>query len=665
MSQAADFFVSYTGADRAWAEWVAWQLEQAGYQVIIQAWDFEPGDNFVVRMRNALEQADRTLALISAAYLASPYCTDEWTGAFLHDPDGRNRLLQVRIQACELPRLLRAQVYIDLVGLPRQQARARLLAEVKRGRRKPLAEPPFPQDQAEGAGPRFPGSDLEVTNLPTRNPDFSGRGSLLTELHETLTAGGTTAVVQAATVHGLGGVGKTQLALEYAHRYANDYDVIWWVPSEQPVAIPGLLAGLARRLGVPEQADQAELLASLWDMLRERDRWLLIYDNAQEPRDLAPYRPPSGSGRVLVTSRTPTWGRGTAMVRLDVLDRDEAVAFLGRRTGSTDTPTLAALAEALGNLPLALEQAAAYMDETRITPTDYLALYQEHGAELLALDRVRATSAAQDLLSLCAFLAPDNIPRALLREHAELLPNPLRETVTRPLAYNQAVSALGRYSLVTITADTLTVHRLVQTVVRAGLNPEDQHQWAAVAVRLVNAAFPRGSNDVATWPTCAPLLPHALATVDHAETMDVEPEATAHLLHEAAFYLRNRGQYRQALSLFEQALTACRRVLGDDDPSTLIAMTNLAHARFNLGDVDGARDLLEQVLTARRRILGEDHPSTLISVNSLAVTLTRLGEPPRDSWRLRLVRGWSHDTTRQVPTRAAGAGRPAGVRAPG
>jgi hypothetical protein len=209
MSQAADFFVSYTGADRAWAEWIAWQLEAKGYQVLVQAWDFEPGDNFVARMRDALEQADRTLALVSAAYLVSPYCTDEWTGAFLHDPDGRNRLLQVRIEDCELPRLLRAQVYVDLVGLPRQQARVRLLAGVQRGRRKPSAEPPFPHDPAGGDGPRFPGQAPDVTNLPPRNPDFSGRSQLLEELHKTLMGGGQAAVVQAAAVHGLGGVGKT------------------------------------------------------------------------------------------------------------------------------------------------------------------------------------------------------------------------------------------------------------------------------------------------------------------------------------------------------------------------------------------------------------------------------------------------------------------------
>jgi hypothetical protein len=219
-----------------------------------------------------------------------------------------------------------------------------------------------------------------------------------------------------------------------------------------PAAIPGLLAGLARRLGVPEQADQAELLASLWDELRQRDRWLLVYDNAQGPRELAPYRPPDGAGRVLVTSRAPTWGRGTAALRLDVLKREEAVAFLRRRTGSADTESLTALTEALGDLPLALEQAAAYMDETRTTPAGYLALFQEHGAELLArgepltteqtvattwqvaLDQLRAAPGAPDLLSLCAFLAPDDIPRAILGKHAEKLPEPLSTTVGRPLA---------------------------------------------------------------------------------------------------------------------------------------------------------------------------------------------------------------------------------------
>jgi len=636
MAQAVDFFVSYTSNDRAWAEWVAWQLEQAGYRVIIQAWDFEPGDNFVDRMRDALEQADRTLALVSAAYLASPYCTNEWTGAFLHDPDGRNRLLQVRIEDCEMSRLLRAQVYVDLVGLPREQAKARLLAEVKRGRRKPTSEPSFPHDQR--AGPRFPGHGLEITNLPPRNPAFSGRAALLEELHKTQTGGG-----QAAAVHGLGGVGKTQLALEYAHRYAADYDVIWWVPAEQPVAIPGLLTGLAKRLGIPELADQAELLASLWDELRRRDRWLLIYDNAPGPRDLAPYRPPGGPGRVLVTSRMPTWDRGTATVRLDVLNRDEAVAFLRRRTGSDDT-SMAALAEALGDLPLALEQAAAYMDETHTSPARYLALYREHGAELLthgepltteqtvtttwqvALDRLSTTTGAQELLGLCAFLAPDDIPRGLLGEHADVLPQPLHTTIGRPLAYNQAISTLGRFSLATVTEDSLEVHRLVQTVVRATLGIEDEKAWATLAIRLLSAGFPNPADEPANWRECQRLLPHVLAVAGHGQRLDVELAGWTSLYNRAAHYLWSRGRHQEAVTLLKEILVTRRRVLGDDHPDTLNVMNNLAVSLENLGDLEGANDLQQRLLTARRRVLGTDHPDTLTSMNNLAVTRQKLGD---------------------------------------
>jgi hypothetical protein len=200
--------LSPTGADQAWAEWVAWQLEDDGWTTVLQAWDFTPGDNFVVRMRDALEQADRTIALLSQAYLDSPYAADEWTGAFLHDKDHAGRLLPVRIEACKLPRLLGTRVYIDLVGLGRQAARTRLLEEVKQGRRRPKRAPGFPGERAGGGGPgqpRFPAHGPEVTNLPARNPHFTGRSELLGQLRAQLRVEPGAVVTQTGAIHGLGG----------------------------------------------------------------------------------------------------------------------------------------------------------------------------------------------------------------------------------------------------------------------------------------------------------------------------------------------------------------------------------------------------------------------------------------------------------------------------
>jgi NB-ARC domain len=388
-----------------------------------------------------------------------------------------------------------------------------------------------------------------VSNLPPRNLVFTGRDELLTALHERLTGGTPTAVTQPQALHGLGGVGKTQLALEYAHRHGGDYDLVWWVGAEQPAAIPGQLVALAHRLGLPEQADQAETIGVLFDQMRQRERWLLIFDNAEQPHDLRPYWP-SSSGHVLVTSRNPSWGGLAATVQVDVLRRPEAVAFLHRRTTTTADPQeAAALAKALGDLPLALEQAAAYLDETSTSAADYLDLLRDRSLELFALgqpatseqtiattwtvslDRIRAqVPAAQDLLALCAFLASDDLPRSLLAEHADLLPEPLATAVRDRVELQLALGALRRYSLATVTTEALSVHRLVQAVTRHTLDVEQAKAWAATAVRLVWAGFPGQAEDVRGWPVAARLLPHALVASDHARVMGADPQATAALL---------------------------------------------------------------------------------------------------------------------------------------
>ena len=643
MATAKDFFISYTGADVAWAEWVAQTLEDAGYKTILQAWDFRPGDNFIQRMDQALTGADRVVALLSAAYFASEYTRDEWTAALVRARGERDRLLPVRIEVCEPPPLLADRVYLDLVGLDEQAATARLLAGVQRGRAKRRVG--FPDTRGAGGGVSFPGRRPQIFEVPPRIPHFTGRGDLLQALRKHLVETQAGAVVQAGAVHGLGGVGKTQLAVEYAHRYAADYDLVWWVPAEQPATISGRLAQLGRRLGLPELPSLEEQLGVLFDTLGQRDRWLLVYDNAQQPADLAGLWPPAGGGQVLLTSRNPAWGGMATPVAVDVLPREQAVALLAQRTGSSDQATLDELAGVLGDLPLALEQAAAYLEETATAPAEYLELLGDRAKELfalgrpagseqtiattwtVALDRIKTEQpAAQDLLCLCAFLAPDDLPRALLTEHPEVLPERLATAVRDRVAFQQAVGALRRYSLVTTTGDTLRLHRLVQAVTRHALATDERQPWATAAVRLVSAGFPVEAHNPDTWSTAARLLPHALTVTGHPAVHTTDPQVTVSLLNRVGDYLWGRAEYRQAMLLLERALSTGEGRLGPDHPDTATSLNNLALVLWAQGDLDGARALHERALSIRETCLGPDHPDTATSLSNLAVVLRLQGD---------------------------------------
>jgi hypothetical protein len=293
-SPPRDFFISYTGVNRPWAEWIAVQLEQVGYTTLLQAWDFRPGSDFVHEMHQSTTSAGRTIAVLSPAYFGSAFGEAEWRAAFVKDPTGELGLLvPVRVQECAPRGLLASLVYIDLVDTNEATAKQRLLDGVGESGARPTSAP-FP-GTAAGAK-RFPGQGPAISNLPPRNRNFSGREELLERLHAGLHVESAAAVVPTGAVHGLGGVGKTQLALEFAHRFASDYDITWWVPAELPTSATASLAALAPRLGVDQVADQGEMVAELFDQLRQRDRWLLIYDNAERSDRLAGLLPPGGGG---------------------------------------------------------------------------------------------------------------------------------------------------------------------------------------------------------------------------------------------------------------------------------------------------------------------------------------------------------------------------------
>ncbi|MBC8450035.1 MAG: tetratricopeptide repeat protein, partial [Chloroflexi bacterium] len=566
------------------------------------------------------------------------------------DPTGeKGTLLPVRVRECELKGLLPAIIYIDLVGLEEQEATDTLLAGVRRERAKPIVPPGFPgvTPRSVPQRPRFPGALPPIWNIPHhRNPNFTGRESLLAQLRAALMSGQPAALTQA--ISGLGGVGKTQLAVEYAYRHAAEYDVVWWVRAEEPVTLAADYAGLAGKLGLPEQdaPDQRAVVEAVRRWLGQNAGWLLVFDNAPGPAEVRDYLPRGATGHVLVTSRHPSW-RGVARpLSVQVMERAEAVDFLLKRTGQADEEAAAALAEALGDLPLALEQAGAYVEATERSLSDYLKLFHDHRLELLrrgipstdypdtvattweiSFQQVQqASPAGADLLNLCAFLAPDDIPRELLSEGAQHLPQPLADAVADPLAFDEAVMALRCYSLVEVGADALSVHRMVQAVARDRLAEEARRTWAKAAASLVNSAFPFDSDDVRTWPECARLLPHALAAAGQAEALEVASEATGRLLNQVGTYLWGRAEFAGARAAFERALAIDEAVFGPDHPNVAIRVNNLGSVLKALGDLAGARAAFERALAIDEAIFGPDHPNVAIRVNNLGSVLKDLGD---------------------------------------
>src|SRR4051795_6792631 len=470
--RGTDFFVSHAGRDTGWAEWLAWQLQQAGYSVELDVWDWTPGENFVTHMQTALDSADRLLAVCTEAYFVSAFGGAELRAAFVGQAKAEGRIVPVLVEPVTLPPLYAPLISLDLTGLDEAAAATRLRERLAGGRPtrppplpppdpapgdgpggRPTGPPPFPHrdpalSDGPGGRPGFAGRLPGVWRVPPRNPRFTGRDGMLAELRRRLHAGEGTLVVQA--LYGLGGVGKTQLAIEYAHRFAADYDLVWWLDAQQPVLIPDQLAALAARLDMAPGATVADTVDRLLAELRRRGRWLLVFDNAERPGDVAGYRP-GGAGHVLITSRSPGWGALGGRLEGDVLGPAGTVARLRARIPALGEELADQLAAELGDLPLAAAQAAGYLEQTDLPPADYLRRFRAHRATLLArgdvvgysgrIDTTWALSvhrlreedpAAVQLLQLAALLAPDPIPLALVGDHADLLGEPLRTIAADP-----------------------------------------------------------------------------------------------------------------------------------------------------------------------------------------------------------------------------------------
>ncbi|MCA2215360.1 FxSxx-COOH system tetratricopeptide repeat protein [Jidongwangia harbinensis] len=473
--------------------------------------------------------------------------------------------------------------------------------------------------------------------LPPRNPRFVGREHLLADVRGLL--GNGPVVLLPPAEHQLGGTGRTQLAVEYAYRYGDTYDLVWWIPAEQTAGMRAGLVGLAQRLGLPEARDINRTLGAVRDALSRGEpyrNWLVVFENANRPEDIKPYLP-SGAGHVLVTSRNPRWTSEVAQaVPVPVFDRPDSVDFLRRGAPELSAEDADRLAAHLDDVPMALEQAAAVRAATGWSVDEYLRRYDRRAAELafptpfrvawdLAATALRAASpSAYQLLELAAFLASAPVPWQLLWAVRGLDLSPeLAHTVRLDRRLKAAMRLIGQYGLADLDppGERLTVHPLVRGMLGQQLS-SDRHAAQLRTVRAMLAAADPGDPDAPTnWPRYAELTAHLV----HSDVLGGDTEDIRQLVVNCIRFLYARGDYDSSRDLAAQAVARWRDLVGENDDQTLLASFHLANALRAVGRIADARTLNAQTLRRQREVLGGDDETTLATANSVGADLRMQG----------------------------------------
>jgi hypothetical protein len=518
--------------------------------------------------------------------------------------------------------------------------------------------------------------------LPAITPSayFSDPANHLAALRQQLETSGSSALLAAATVQGMGGVGKTQLALKYSLEYQNEYAGVWWLQAETASLLEQDCVLFCHKQDIPLAPGEAAGAAMCQWLAGQQARWLLVYDNAEDAQMVRAALPTVGH-HVLITSRKRSGWAGMKKLELDVWQEDDALPFLrARLAGVPDASDaqLRLLTRALDGLPLALEQACAYIIRHQVSVAAYCQRIQAHEHEQRLLARtdsefcprsVLATlslafenlsEAAKELLGLCAWLAAEPIPEYLFTENL-LTENPVdweterEETRVAALspalqvqaaddfAWRETVAELENHALCQTRLERVTdhvgngaeqvrclnFHRLTQAAVRASVHGQQASDRALV---LVWAAFPSRQNSPQyppAWPRCRTLMPHVQSLQGAYQDGCHQAECYASLLTELAVYLAYGPAMRQqAEGLCRQSMLIKQSTLGNEHPATLASMCNLAIILWQTGDLLAARKLQETAQEICSRVFGEEHPDTLTAINNLAVMLRKIGDLP-------------------------------------
>ncbi|MEU2249077.1 FxSxx-COOH system tetratricopeptide repeat protein, partial [Streptomyces sp. NPDC019224] len=639
--------ISFAGFNRAWAAWIADRLERRGVEVVQQRWDPPVSIPLEESLRDLRLARGRVLVVLSDWYFQlGPRSHDEWNRALRSevapDPD---RFAAVCVTTSALPGATSAFGAADLTNVGAEEAERRLLVR--------LGLPTDPLPDGTPSGPRFPSDTPQVWGgVPRRNIRFTGREQLLTDAYRALQESGPGAGV--VTLHGMSGVGKTQLAAEYVYRFGSEYDVVWWVPADRRALYRQKLAELAPELGLSTGPEYGERLRAVRDSLRRGDphaHWLLILDGADEPDQIWDLVP-TGPGHVLITSRNPEWSEHNSnLVEVPVYRRDESVAFIRRRAPRLAPAEADQLAEALEDLPLLLDQTAGWLNDSDLSVEEYIELLEGgidqdvvkvsadfplafQTAWSILLNKLRDTvPESVDLLRLCSFFAPGSIPVRLLKDMPPGdLPEQVSGLMSDPLLWNKAINQLRQYSVVRLeshesvveaasSGESIYMHRMVHQIVGHDMSEENRQEFIDVVRRALAAADPGRPTDTRLWPAYAEITPH----LKWADVLKSTDPAVQTLVLNCLRYMYLSGEYRAGIKLGERAMSAWRELFGENHARVWDLSYHYANLLRSVGDY-AATEVIERAAVEHLRAERGTHDlEHLRAATGLAADLRGLG----------------------------------------
>ncbi|MER7534913.1 FxSxx-COOH system tetratricopeptide repeat protein [Streptomyces sp. NPDC097704] len=532
--------VVFSGYHRPWAAWIAQRLETHGHVATLQRWDPPREVPLEDSLGDLLLARGQVLLVLDDWFFQlGPRAAGEWNDVLRGFVAAHaDRFAAVNLTNRSLLPATTVLEPVSLWGVGEEEAETRLLNRLALQTRRAEA-----RRVPRAMRARYPDDPPEIWGeIPRRNPHFTGRDDLLTGLQARLTDAGRDSAL--CTLFGMSGIGKTQIAAEYAHRFSSDYDVVWWVSSDDRNVQRDRFGELAAELNLPVGSEPGERIRAVREALRRGDphsRWLIVFDGWDDT-DGANVILPHGPGHVLVTSRNRAWGDHTHLLEVPGFDRADSTAYLMRRAPHITAPEADEVAAEFGDVPLPLVQAAAWLGESHMEVSEYLHMVRE--GRISAMDEPtggdgfpqasltswsilinrlrRAQPQAVDVLSLCASFAPGRIPIGLLRTAPVAhLPEGLRWIAAEPAAWTRALDTLVNYSVLTresrdpmTTAEagpaqeTVHMHRLVHDIA-ARLTDGEHRDAEREAVRtLLAEADPGDPMDSRHWPRYAEILPH-------------------------------------------------------------------------------------------------------------------------------------------------------------